>query len=420
MTSSRMLWIDASAGVAGDMLLGALVDAGVGLDVLQAAVDSVIPGSVRLRAAQVTRAGLRATKVDVDVLVADPPHRTWTAIRALIDGARLDEPVRAAAAAAFARLAGAEGRVHGISPEQVHFHEVGALDAIADVVAACAGVHALGVSAALCSPIALGSGTIEAHHGVLPVPAPAALELSRGWDVAAGGSGELATPTGLALVTSLASGSAPFPAMRVEVTGIGAGTRDAPERANVVRIAAGPPCAGPQVHGVAQEYAGRRIGDAVLLEANIDDLDPRVWPEVLAHLMASGASDAWLTPILMKKGRPAHTLHVLAEPEAAAALGDAVMAHTSTLGLRRTAVTKDVLERAWTPLAVAGGTVRIKVGHRDGRVLQVMPEFADVVALAAERGEPVADVLLVAQAAAPAAGIEPGAPWPATPGENPA
>ncbi|GAA2719069.1 nickel pincer cofactor biosynthesis protein LarC [Cellulomonas aerilata] len=409
-----LLWIDASAGIAGDMLLGALVDAGAALDDLQSAVDAVIPGSVRLAAHGVTRAGLRATKVEVEVLVDDPPHRTWTTIRDLLVAADLAEPVRARALAAFARLAEAEGRVHGIPPEDVHFHEVGALDAIADVVGSCAGVEALGVTDAVVSPIALGSGTVTAHHGVLPVPAPAALELSRGWDVLAGGRGELATPTGLALATSLAGACGPLPALRPDRTGIGAGTRDTPGRANVVRVVLGTPTRGTTDAPVvvpADAGPGGTPERAVVLETNVDDLDPRVWPDVLERLLAAGAWDAWLTPIVMKKGRPAHTLHVLCGPEQATALGAVVLAHTSTLGLRVTSVVRDVLDRAWVAVEVDGGTVRVKVGHRAGRVVQATPEFGDVAALAADRGVPVRQVLAQAQAAATAAGVVQGAPW---------
>lgn len=419
----RVLWIDASAGVAGDMLLGALVDAGVPLGELQDAVDAVVPGSVRLTAASVTRAGLRATKVEVEVLVEDPPHRTWSTIRGLLGDAALDPAVRDAALAVFSRLAEAEGRVHGVDPEDVHFHEVGALDAIADVVGSCAGVARLGAAHVVVSPVALGSGTIEAHHGTLPVPAPAVLELARGWDVLAGGRGELATPTGLALVTGLASTTGPLPAMRVERTGIGAGTRDRHDRANVVRLAVGTPplhhAAGAGVHAHAGDL-GAGSEPAVVLETNVDDLDPRLWPGVLARLLAAGASDAWLTPILMKKGRPAHTLHVLAEPSLAGGLRDLVLAHTSTLGVRAGTVAKDVLDRDWVPVdvhlpgpAARSGSVRVKVGHRAGVVVQAMPEFEDVASLAGAGADavPVAQVLAAAHSAAAAAGLVPGAAW---------
>ena len=416
VSEARLAWVDASAGVAGDMLLGALVDAGADLAVLQAAVDAVVPGAVRLRRSEVVRAGLRAAKVDVDVLVDDPPHRTWASVRALLEAADLPGPVRAGATAVFARLAEAEGRVHGVPASEVHFHEVGALDAVADVVGTCAALHALGVTTLVTSAVALGSGTVRAAHGSLPVPVPAVLELARGWDVLAGGAagpaatGELATPTGVALLTALAQGSGPLPALRVEASGVGAGTRDTPERANVVRVVLGAPAPAPRSHRET----------AVLLETTVDDLDPRVWPDVLAHLLAVGALDAWLTPVLMKKGRPGHVLSVLSGPRDAEALVDAVLEHTSTLGVRRSTVERDVLERAWVQVPVASGSgtgavsgsVWVKVGHRAGAVVQAMPEFTDVQALAHDWRRPVAQVLVLARAAAVDAGLAAGAPWP--------
>ena len=194
-------WLDCSAGVAGDMLLGALFDAGVESAEIQAAVDAVLPGAVAISAAEVTRAGLRATKADVRPLVVDPPHRTWADIDAMLRQSDLAADVRERALAVFDRLAEAEARVHGIDARAVHFHEVGALDSIADVVGVCAGVTALGLSRIVTGPIALGSGSTGSAHGRLAVPVPAVLELSAGWPVTAGGEGELTTPTGMALVT---------------------------------------------------------------------------------------------------------------------------------------------------------------------------------------------------------------------------
>src|SRR4051794_24845244 len=278
------------------MLLGALVDLGVPVAALQEAVDAVLPGAVSLTAIPVRRAGLRATHVDV-AAADDGASRTWADVRVLIERADLDRRVRDLALGVFERLAGAEGRVHGVPAEQVHFHEVGAHDALADVVGTCAGITALGAVRVVLSPVALGSGSVRTAHGILPVPAPAVLELMRGWGVAASGpdAGELATPTGVALATTFASAAGALPPMAVSEVGVGAGTRDVPHRANVVRLVVGED-AGP---GPA--------ADAVVLETNVDDLDPRVWPDVLGRLLDAGALDAWLTPILMKKGRPAHT-----------------------------------------------------------------------------------------------------------------
>jgi uncharacterized protein (TIGR00299 family) protein len=404
---TRILWIDASAGIAGDMLLGALIDLGVPLDTLRRAVDAVLPGAASLGESPVRRAGLRATRVSVEV-EDDGTSRTWADVRALVEGAPVDPRVRELALRTFERLAGAEARVHGVRADEVHFHEVGAHDAIADVVGTCAGVAALGAARVVLSPVALGSGSVRTAHGVLPVPAPAVLELARGWQVAASApdDGELATPTGVALATTLASESGALPAMTVDEAGVGAGTRDVPHRPNVVRLVVGE---------AVDEAAGddvERAAGAVVLETNVDDLDPRAWPDVLARLLDAGALDAWLTPILMKKGRPAHTLHVLARPRHEAALTELVLSHTSTFGVRRTPTTRAVLDRAWVPIDVLGGTVRIKVGSRRGSIVRTTPEFEDAAELARASGMPVAQVLSAAAAAALTRGLVPGAPWP--------
>jgi uncharacterized protein (TIGR00299 family) protein len=419
--AAHVLWIDASGGVAGDMLLGALVDVGVPLQALQAAVDAVLPGATHLASSTVTRAGLRATKVDVQLTASagrdddGSGRRTWRTVRALLEAADLAPGVRHRALRAFERLAEAEGTVHDVPSGDVHFHEVGAVDAIADVVGSCAGFAALDLDVVVLSPVALGAGDVRAQHGALPVPAPAVLELARGWDVLPGGSatvGELATPTGLALVTTAAARSGPLPAIRVLATGVGAGTRDRPDRANVVRLVLGSRPAADE----GPDRDDEDLAEAVLLEANVDDLDPRVWPEVLARLLAAGALDAWLTPILMKKGRPAHTLHVLTRPHDEPALADLVLAHTSTLGLRAGGVRRHVLDRSWAPVEVLGQPVRVKLGGRGGRLVQVTPEFEDVVALARSQGLPGGEVLMLAQGAAVAAGLVPGGPWPAADG----
>ena len=235
----RVLWLDVSAGVAGDMLLGALLDAGAELSAVTAAIEAVVPAEVDLHRAEATRAGLRGCKVDVASAVEEHSHRTWVEVRRLLDQASLDEQIRDRAVAVFARLAAAESRVHGIPVEDVHFHEVGAWDSIADVVGVCAALHALAVEVVTAGPVAVGSGWVRAAHGRLPVPVPAVLELARGYDVHAGGDGELATPTGMAVLAALAEQTAEIPAMRVEAIGVGAGTRDGEGRANVVRAVLG-------------------------------------------------------------------------------------------------------------------------------------------------------------------------------------
>ncbi len=410
------------------MLLGALVGAGVPLGAIAGAVDALgLP--IRLEASQVRRAGLAATKVDV-VVPADDTVRTWGDVRGLLAGAPLAEPVRVRAAATFAALAAAEARVHGIAPDEVHFHEVGALDAIADVVGVSAGLAYLGLDELVATAVALGGGRARTAHGVLPVPVPAVLELLRAAGAPASGGPaqvELCTPTGAAIVVTSVAGYGQLPPLRVTAVGAGAGTRDLPGRPNVVRLVLGdaleealggsgwrggghsrhdhshrghsrgdhshdgdgavavavalPPDPAEQADEAEQadqadqadetrdrggsggrgELGGLVTTDELVLEANVDDLDPRVWPSVLAALLAAGAVDAWLTPILMKKGRPAHTLRALVPLVAAPGVRAAVFAHTSTLGLRETAVRKHALARGVRVVEVAGHAIRVKV-----------------------------------------------------------
>ena len=410
MTSAgtgRHAWVDATAGVAGDMLLGALVDAGAPLATLQAAVDAVAPGLIRLTAATVRRAGLRATKVDVQPARQDQEHRSWRDIQVLLAQADLTGQVRERARRVFGRLAEAEARVHGVTVDEVHFHEAGAWDSIADVVGVCAALDCLEVTSVSCSAIALGAGRVVAAHGGLPVPVPAVLEMAAGWRVLAGGEGELATPTGMALLTALSAESCDLPAMSVRTTGVGAGSRDVPDHPNVVRVVLG-------------DRTGRSAepGDPVVmsvLETNVDDMDPRVWPTVLASLLEAGAADAWLVPIVMKKGRPAHTLAVLTAVSRRAALRQLIFELTSTIGVREVPVTRIALDRFWVPLPVTGGRVRIKVAHRDGEILHATPEFDDAAQVAAERSVPVRRVLEEAVAAAEHEGLVPGRPVQAGP-----
>ncbi|WP_436791828.1 nickel pincer cofactor biosynthesis protein LarC [Yinghuangia sp. YIM S10712] len=392
MTSA---WIDCSAGVAGDMLLAALVDAGAALPAVRDAVEAVVPGEVVLSCEQVRRAGLRATHITVTPARESHPHRAWHDVRDLLTHAELPRPVRDNAIAVFARLAEAEARVHGTTVDEVHFHEVGAWDSVADIVGTCAALHDLAVTDLTAGPIALGSGRVHTAHGELPVPAPAVAELAAGWQVFAGGSGELATPTGLAAVTTLARTCTDLPPIRLHTTGVGAGTRDTPGRPNVVRVLIGTPEVSPD--------------EVFLLESNIDDLDPRAWPSVLSSLLDSGAHDAWLVPILMKKGRPAHTLCVLSPADRVDALRDAVFHLTSTLGVRELPLRRTTLSRGWAHVTVHGARIPIKIGHRNGTIVQATPEFTPAAELAAALNLPVRTILTTATTAAHNTGLTPGA-----------
>ena len=397
-------WIDASAGIAGDMLLGALVDAGADLEVVQRSIETVIPDAVRLETEIVTRAGLRALKINIRVLVEDPPHRTWRSIRDLLASAELPTPVRDSASAVFARLAGAEANVHGVPAETVHFHEVGALDSIADVVGVCAAFHVIGAMSISAGVVSLGSGARSSSHGEIPVPVPAVTDLARGWRVQAGGRGELTTPTGMALLATLAAEQTELPAMELSAVGVGAGTADPAGRANVTRV----------LLGSVSAHRTDSADQAVLLEANIDDLDPRLWPGILTRLLTAGALDAWLVPILMKKGRPAHTLCALARPDAVAALRDIILSETSTLGVRHHGVSRLALPRAWIDVEIGSGTVPVKIGYRDGVIVQVTPEFDAVAAYAAEHGEAEHSIMQRTLVAAATLGIKQGAAIPSS------
>jgi pyridinium-3,5-bisthiocarboxylic acid mononucleotide nickel chelatase len=342
---------------------------------------------IRLETEGTTRHGLGATRVHVHAQPSSQ-YRTWADVRSLLLDAALPTPVREGALAVFERLAVAEGRVHRMPPEDVHFHEVGALDALADVVGVVAGFEHLRLAGLTASPVALGSGSARSAHGVVPIPAPAVLELLTGVPVAGGAvPAEMCTPTGAALVAARVDGWTTLPPMVVERIGTGAGGRDPAEQPNVVRLVLGEPhepvAAGP-----------------VVLESNIDDLDPRLWPGVLDALFAAGASDAWLTPIIMKKGRPAHTLSALCGPEAVRDVETALFATTSTIGVRIVPVGKRALERTQAAVDVLGGRVRVKLAVDGGRVVNVSVEYEDVAALARELGLPVKEVLRAATGAA--------------------
>jgi pyridinium-3,5-bisthiocarboxylic acid mononucleotide nickel chelatase len=402
-------WIDASSGASGDMLLGALVGAGVPVEVVDRAVLAVAtaagaePGDVSVTAGETTRNGFAATRADVRV-ADSATHRAWRDIREALHIATLDEGVRARAHATFERLAVAEAAVHGTAPDDVHFHEVGALDAIADVVGVSAGLEHLGLDQLVVSPVAVGSGRVRGAHGQMPVPPPAVVELLRGVPSYAGpGERELCTPTGAALLTSNATTYGPQPLMSVDRVGVGAGGRDPATHANVLRLLVGEPVASlPDASSLdaAGPAAGR--GDnppPLLLECNVDDLDPRVWPSVIAALLEAGASDAWLTPILMKKGRPAHTLSVLVAADRADAVRTVVFRHTSTIGLREQRIAKTTLDRAMETVQVDGFPVHVKIAVHKGRVVNAQPEYDDVARAAAATGRPVKEVLADAVAA---------------------
>jgi uncharacterized protein (TIGR00299 family) protein len=389
-------WWHCSAGASGDMMLGALVDAGVPLGTLQAAVDAVGTEPVTLLSSPVKRHGIGATLVMVDA-PRTATDRSWAGIRSLLEAAALTDGVRALALDAFARLAAAEASVHRTPVDDVHFHEVGGLDAIADIVGTAAGIAALGLGAITSSPVTLGYGSARGEHGVLPVPGPAVLALlsSAQAPVESGPAPyEMCTPTGAALLAATVSGWGALPPMRVTTVGTGAGGRDPAEVANILRLVIG-------------ETADAPAATELVIETNVDDLDPRLWPAVLTRLLEAGAADAWLTPILMKKGRPAHTLSVLVSEAAADAVRQVIFTETSTLGVRESPYGKRALTREFATVFVDGVAVQVKIGRLDGVVVNAQPEYEDVVAAAGRLGRPVKAVLAAANAAAHDAGLAP-------------
>ncbi len=392
----RLAYLDTFSGISGDMTVGALIALGLPIDRVRAAIETLgLPG-VDVWTDPVERAGIAATKFQVRVHGRHPDaphtphggHRSYAAIRDLLAGSALDPPVRERALAIFARLAGAEGRVHGVPTEDVQFHEVGALDAIVDVVGAALGFTHLGVDAIHVAPLPLGSGIVQAAHGPLPVPGPAVLALLAGWPVRPrDGEGELVTPTGAAIVAALGRPD-PAPAFRLAAVGYGAGDRTLADRPNLLRILVG---------DVLAEAA---TDEVVVLEATIDDSSPQLYEHVLERLLAAGARDAFLEPVVMKKSRPGVTLRVLCAPDDRDRLAAIVFAETSTIGLRWSSARRVVLPREERRVETPWGQVRVKVARAPDGTVNLAPEYDDCRALALAAGVPLKVIHRAALAAA--------------------
>lgn len=379
-------WIDGAAGASGDMLLGALVDVGVPIALIQETLDLLELGIV-LRSETVTRAGIGATKVHVDV-PDTPTTRHLADIVALLE--RLPSSLKERSVATFERLARAEAHVHGTSIDEVHFHEVGALDSIADVVGVCVGFGTLDLDELYCSTLSLGSGTTRGAHGPIPIPAPAVLAVLEGLAPVAAGPApyESTTPTGAALLAEWVTSWGPMPAMSLTTSGNGAGTKDTDVVANVCRLVLGDaPVGSDRIDAVIQHDA------LIQVDANVDDLDPRVWPEAIAAAIRCGAVDAWVTPMVMKKGRPAHTFSALAPADSVDAVVDSIFRETSTIGIRQHRVERVVLDRSGSTVDHRGHTIRVKTALRNGEVVNRSAEWDDVVAAAAALGVSANDVL---------------------------
>ena len=371
-----LCYLDAFSGVSGDMLVGALADAGADAEAISAAVGSLDAGAT-LRFEKTKRGGIAATKFHVDCEHTHT-HRHLSSILKMIESGSLGARAKRDAAAVFTRLAEAEAAVHGVPVEKVHFHEVGAVDSIADIVGACVGFELLGVDAIYCSALNLGGGTVKTEHGMLPVPAPATARLLDGRPVYSRGPNvELTTPTGAAVVTTLAAGFGAMPAMRLGRTGYGAGTRDFPEQPNLLRVILGTSSGAPEAVEVS------------VIEANIDDLSPQVLGYALERLLDRGALDATLEPLQMKKGRPGTLLRVIAKPEDREELTGLIFRETSTLGVRIYSAERRVQPRTWVEVETPHGKTRVKVAG-DG---SWAPEYEDCRRLALETGTPLKQIL---------------------------
>lgn len=389
---TRVAYFDCVGGLAGDMLVAALLDAGGSIERLRDIPTALGIQPMEIATKRVERQGIGALLVTFGSPDDDDLHahdRDWTSIRTLLERSALPAAIRDRALAVFARLADAEAHVHGVPPDQVHFHELGAVDTLMDVCGVVTLLDSLGVEEIACSPLPLSRGHVRTVHGTLPLPAPATLELLRGAPVyGVEGGQELVTPTGAALAAELAGSWGELSALVIERVGSGAGTRDLSDRANVVRV----------VLGEAAAEAGR--GDVVMLETNLDDLSPELVPDAIEACFAARALDVWTVAAQMKKGRPGIVLAALARPADEAAVAHAILRETSTLGLRVSRLRRYELEREERVVELSGRAIRVKIGRLDGAVVNVAPEHDDCVAVAQATGRPVKSIWAAALAAA--------------------
>lgn len=376
------LWFHCFAGIAGDMALGSLIDAGADLAEVQALLHRLPMKGWSLDVEAVQRSGVMATKVHVGAF-DEVTHRTYPDIMSLISAAELPARVFKRARATFDVLAESEGRLHGRPKERVHFHEVGGIDAIVDIVGTCAALEVLGVDKVFASSVAVGLGTIKAAHGVLPNPAPAVIDLLKGASVQGRSiSAELTTPTGAALLAAMAEGYGALPAMEIISSGLGAGSRELENLPNVTQAVIG-------TMGMAQMAEGQAV---MLLEANVDDASGEILGYTIARLLEVGAHDAWATPIVMKKGRPAFTITALADIAVAHQVGEAMRLETGSFGMRGFRMERWPSNRTEGQVNLDGHSIRIKVGDHRGKA-----EFEDAARMARQTSQPVRSVIARAE-----------------------
>jgi len=373
----KLLYLDCFAGISGDMFLGALLDLGVSEDALRTELEKLHLRDYRISSQRVTKQNISATKFDVTVFVdaavhspspllhaAVHEHRGYTEIAAMIEKSGLSPRVKDRALRVFRRIGEAEAKIHGIPLEKIHFHEIGAVDSIVDIVGACIAVELLHVDEIHASPPRLGSGFVETAHGRLPVPAPATLELLKGIPVQPSNEPfELVTPTGAASLAAFCTKFGPLPALNIEKIGYGAGTRDLEKTPNVLRAVLG-------------EVGATEETDVVtVIETNIDDMNPQLFGDVMERLLAAGALDVFLTPVQMKKNRPGTLLTVLCESKAVDTLADLVLTHTTSFGVRVHEMQRRKLAREIMKVKTRFGEIDVKVGRLRGKIVTRSPEF---------------------------------------------
>ncbi len=381
----KIAYFDCFSGISGDMVLGALVDAGVELAQLESELRRLAVTGWTISAEKVKRRGFGATHVRVET-GEHHPHRSLSEILSLIEKAGLPPRVAERATRIFRRLGEAEAKVHGLPLEKVHFHEVGAVDAILDVVGAAIGFERLGLGSFVCSPLNLGGGRVETEHGSLPVPAPATAELLRGAPTYATGiERELVTPTGAAIAAAVCERFGPMPPMSVAAIGYGAGTADLAEQPNVLRLFVG--------EAASRERGARWDAPLAVIEANVDDMNPQLYGYFVEQAFEAGALDVFSAPVQMKKNRPGQLLTILCEPAETERLVELVFRETTTIGVRISEARKRALEREVVPVATPLGEIRMKVSRLNGDILNAAPEYDDCRRIAAERGVPLKQVL---------------------------
>lgn len=394
------LHFDCFSGISGDMTLGALVDIGLSPRALRQGLKALPVSGYRLKVSKVHRGAIHATKVDVVISKVAEKRRSWTQIRRLLSTSRLPPQVKKQALAVFERLATAEGKVHGQDPANVSFHEVGAIDALVDIVGGLLGCHELGVKTFSASAVNVGSGTIDGTHGVLPVPGPAVAEMAKGYPIYSQGPAmELTTPTGMALLTTLTQNVDRLPPLMPGSVGYGAGTADPPGWPNVLRVF----LSGPAVTHASLTLSaltpaplpggeGVEADQVIQLETNIDDMNPQLYDTVMERLFENGALDVSMTPTIMKRNRPGIILSVLAQPEHAGMLTQLLFRETTTLGVRSQRISRTTLPRSMQTIRLPQGRIRVKT-IRVGKTVKHRPEFQDCQAIAQKTGMPIQEII---------------------------